>query len=53
MRKIIGTADMKAGVQYYLRFKTCLNDPTSEFFVDYFEIVPKSIYNGVDPEDIW
>lgn len=53
MRKIIGTADMKAGVQYYLRFKTCLNDPTSEFFVDYFEIVPKGIYNGIDPEDIW
>ena len=53
MRKIIGRTYMEPGKEYFVRFKTCLNDPTSEFFVDYFEIVPASVYNGSVPEDIW
>lgn len=53
MRKIIGRTYMQPGKEYFVRFKTCLNDPTSEFFVDYFEIVPASVYNGSVPEDIW
>ncbi len=53
LRRIVGTMRMEPGKTYYLRFKTCLNDPTAEFMVDYFEIVPRSIYNGAIPEDIW
>ena len=38
---------------YYLRFKSALKKTDSQFFVDYFEIVPRAIYNGTEPEDIW
>ncbi|MBR4552357.1 MAG: fasciclin domain-containing protein [Bacteroidaceae bacterium] len=53
LRKIVTTADMKAGKTYYIRFKSALKKTDSQFFVDYFEFTPKHIYNGVDPEDTW
>lgn len=53
VRRIIVTADMKSGHVYYLRFKSALKKLDSQFFLDYFEIVPTSVYNGVQPEDIW
>lgn len=53
LRKIITTADMKANQTYYLRFKTALKKTDAQFFIDYFEFVPTSIYNGAEPEDIW
>lgn len=53
VRRIIVTADMKSGHPYYLRFKSALKKLDSQFFLDYFEIVPTSVYNGVQPEDIW
>ena len=53
LRKIITTATMQAGKSYYIRFKSALKKTNSQFFVDYFEFVPKHIYNGVDPEDTW
>lgn len=53
VRRIIVNADMKSGQSYYLRFKTALKKLDSQFFLDYFEIVPTSIYNGAQSEDIW
>lgn len=53
VRKIITTQNLKADKTYYIRFKSCLEDNASQFFSDYFEWCPRSIYNGVDPEDKW
>lgn len=53
IRRIITTAEMDPDKTYYLRFKTALKKLDSQFFLDYFEFVPTTIYNGVLPEDIW
>lgn len=53
MRRIITTADMRSDKTYYLRFKTALNNTDSQFFLDYFELVPTIVYNGPVAEDIW
>jgi murein L,D-transpeptidase YafK len=44
---------MEANKTYYLRFKTALKKTDSQFFMDFFEIVPTNVYNGTLPEDIW
>lgn len=39
---------------YYIRFKSVLDDENKEFFMDYFEYVSKEVYdNPEEPEDIW
>lgn len=53
LRRIITTANMEANKTYYLRFKTALKKTDSQFFMDFFEIVPTNVYNGTLPEDIW
>lgn len=53
IRRIITTANLDAGTTYYLRFKSVLNSTTTQLFLDYFEFVPTSVYNGVEEEDIW
>ena len=53
IRRIIGVFQMDANKTYYLRFKTALKKLDSQFFLDYFEIVPTVIYNGAQEEDIW
>lgn len=53
IRLIVTTNDMKADKSYYLRFKSSLNTSDNEFFIDYFEYVPTTVYNGVEEEDIW
>lgn len=53
VRRIVTTKTLKANTSYYLRFKSCLDDDASQFFMDYFEYCPSNIYNGVDPEDKW
>lgn len=53
MRRIIHTVEMQPGKTYYLRFKSALNKSDSQFFSDYFEFVPRGIYNGSVPEDQW
>lgn len=53
VRRIITNAYMEKGKYYYLRFKSALKKLDSQFFLDYFEIVPTSVYNGVEEEDIW
>ena len=53
LRRIITVSDMSADKTYYLRFKSALKKLDSQLFLDYFEIVPTSVYNGVKAEDIW
>lgn len=39
---------------YYIRFKSVLDEENKEFFMDYFEYVAKEVYdNPEEPEDIW
>ena len=53
LRRVIYTGQLEAGQTYYIRFKSVLNNSNSEFFFDYLELVPKSIYNGEVAEDKW
>ena len=53
LRHILTVQNMSADKTYYLRFKSALKSTTSQFFLDFFEIVPKSVYNGTKEEDIW
>jgi len=53
IRRIVTVATMDPNKSYYLRFKSALKKLDSQFFLDYFEIVPTNIYNGTTPEDIW
>lgn len=53
LRKIIYTGDLEAGKTYWIRFKSVLNSTSTEFFYDYIELVPKSVYAGEYNEDIW
>lgn len=52
-RAILTVRDMNADQTYYLRMKSALRKIDSQFFLDYIEYVPTSVYNGVQPEDIW
>lgn len=39
---------------YYVRFKSVLSNSRREFYADYFELCPQSVYhNRYQPEDIW
>jgi uncharacterized surface protein with fasciclin (FAS1) repeats len=53
LRKIVTVATMDADQTYYLRFKSALKKSDSQFFMDYFEYVPTTVYNGAQEEDIW
>ena len=53
LRKIIYTGQFEAGETYWIRFKSVLTSTSSEFFYDYIELVPKSVYAGENNEDIW
>lgn len=53
LRRILTTKYMEPGKSYYLRFKATIDSEDREFMLDYFEFVPTSIVNAVDPEDIW
>ena len=54
IRRVILREQMDPDKTYYLRFKTVLDDPTREFYVDYLEFCPKEVYdNPMTPEDIW
>ncbi len=46
-----GTFDPKK--TYYIRFKSVLENTATELFLDYFELVPKTVYNGTEEEDEW
>lgn len=54
VRRVILRETMDPDKTYYLRFKTVLDDPTREFYVDYLEFCPKEVFDNPEtPEDIW
>lgn len=54
VRKILTTARMEPGKTYYLRFKSALDNTNTEFFFDYLEIVPSTVYaHPMKTEDEW
>ena len=53
LRKIIYTGQFEAGETYWIRYKSVLTSSMTEFFYDYLELVPKSVYAGENNEDIW
>ena len=54
IRRVILREQMDPDKTYYLRFKTVLDDPTREFYVDYLEYCAKEVYDNPEtPEDIW
>lgn len=54
VRRIIVRQTLDPNEQYYLRFKSCIESNTKEFYMDYIEYCPKSIYDNPNkPEDIW
>lgn len=53
LRKIIYTGTLEAGKTYYIRFKSVLDSRSDEFFYDYLELVPKTVYAGDVAEDVW
>ena len=53
LRVILGKQTMEADKTYYIRFRAML-DNTRQFYMDYFEFCPESVYdNPEEPEDIW
>lgn len=53
MRVILTRVSLQANETYYMRMKSALHKTDSQWFLDYLEYVPTSVYNGVQPEDIW
>lgn len=53
LRRILTTQTMSPGKTYYMRLKTAIETDNVQFMIDYFEFVPTSIVNAVEPEDIW
>ena len=53
-RRILVNTFLKPYQNYYIRFKSVLEDKNKEFYMDYFEYVAKEVYdNPEESEDIW
>lgn len=53
-RRILLRQYMEPGKDYYIRFKSCIDDPERYILLDYFEYCSKEVYdNPAEPEDIW
>lgn len=52
-RRILTTRYFDKDETYYLRFKCAVEYSAAQFFVDYFEYCPTSVYNGTTSEDVW
>lgn len=53
IRRIVVQQEFKKDMTYYVRFKSALEQSDAQFFLDYFEFCPSSVYNGTTPEDQW
>ena len=53
LRKILWSGNMKPNETYYIRIKSVLDNTRTCCMLDYFEMVPKSVYNGETAEDPW
>lgn len=53
-RRILVSTYLEPYQNYYIRFKSVLDEEAKEFYMDYFEYVPKEVYdNPEESEDIW
>ena len=53
-RRILLNAYLQPHQNYHIRFKSVLDAEAKEFYMDYFEYVPKEVYdNPEELEDIW
>ena len=53
-RRVMVRTYLEPYKNYYIRFKSVLDDEKKEFFMDYFEYVAKEVYdNPEESEDIW
>ena len=53
-RRIIINTYLEPYQNYYVRYQSVLDAEAKEFFMDYFEYVPKEVYdNPEESEDIW
>lgn len=54
LRRILGKMTMDPNKTYYLRLKNVLDRNDTQFYLDYIEYCPKSVYDNTnEPEDIW
>ena len=54
IRRIVGRRFLDSEQTYYLRLKSVLDKDEKFFYLDYWELCPKEIYdNPNEPEDIW
>lgn len=54
LRRIIVRQDMDPDKDYYIRFKSVLDDKATYLYGDYLEFCAKEVYdNPAEPEDIW
>lgn len=54
LRRILIRATMDPDKDYYVRFKTVIDDPATYLYMDYLEYCAKEVYdNPAKPEDIW
>lgn len=53
MRGIIYTGTMDPKETYYIRLKSVLENTSTQLFLDYIELCPKSVYAGAVEEDKW
>lgn len=54
LRRIIWRGEAKADETLYLRVRSMLDDESREFYMDYLEWCPATVYDNPDkPEDIW
>ncbi len=53
-RRILVSEDMQPNTNYYIKFKSVLDDTKKEFFMDFIEYCAKEVYdNPQEAEDIW
>lgn len=53
LRYIITRQYFDQNKTYYIRFKNAIDNINTQFFLDYFELCPNTIYDSPEGEDIW
>lgn len=53
LRYIIAAQYFDKNKTYYIRFKNAIDGSNTQFFLDYLEFCPSSVYNSVEGEDVW
>jgi hypothetical protein len=53
LRKIIWTGTIKSTDVLYIRIKSVLENTSTQYVMDWMELVPKNVYNGAEQEDKW